>query len=163
VFAALDVDYRQDGASAACVVFADVIDAAACEERVTRIPVTAPYQSGQLYLRELPALQAVLALVQAPLSTLIVDGFAWLGPDRPGLGARLHDATSLPVIGVAKRPFLGAPFLEVLRGQSLTPLYVTAAGLDAAHAADLVRRMHGPHRLPTLLKRVDRLCRDAPP
>jgi deoxyribonuclease V len=66
------------------------------------------------------------------------------------------------VVGVAKRPFRGAPALEVLRGASARPLYVTAIGIDAAHAADGVRRMHGAHRIPTLLTRVDRLCRDTP-
>jgi deoxyribonuclease V len=163
VFAALDVDYRADHAFAACVVFADVIDAAPVEEKVTRAPLTSDYRStyisGSLYLRELPALLAVLRQIVTPLSILIVDGHVWLGPGRPGLGARLHEATSLPVIGVAKRPFAGAPSVEVLRGRSLTPLYVTDAGVPGA--ASLIARMHGPHRLPTLLKRVDRLARDA--
>jgi deoxyribonuclease V len=161
VFAALDVDYRVDHASAACVVFADVIDAASVEERVTQVPLAAEYRSGELYKRELPALLAVLRLVQSPLSTLIVDANVWLDGNRLGLGAHLHQALSLPVIGVAKRRFAGAPHVEVLRGGSQVPLYVTSVGLDVAAAADLVRRMHGPHRLPTLLKRVDRLARDA--
>jgi deoxyribonuclease V len=138
VFAALDVDYRADHAFAACVVFADVIDAAPVEEKVTRAPLTSDYRSGELYLRELPALLAVLRQIVTPPSILIVDGHVWLGPARPGLGARLHEATSLPVIGVAKRPDAGVP-----------------------GAASLIARMHGPHRLPTLLKRVDRLARDA--
>jgi len=47
----------------------------------------------------------------------------------------------------------------VLRGDSRRPLYVTAAGLDPAAAALHVRSMHGPFRIPTLLKRVDQLCR----
>jgi deoxyribonuclease V len=34
-------------------------------------------------------------------------------------------------------------------------------GMDASAAAQAVRRMHGPSRLPTLLQRVDRLCRDS--
>jgi len=36
---------------------------------------------------------------------------------------------------------------------------VTAAGLAPADAADLVRAMAGPHRLPDALKRVDTLSR----
>jgi deoxyribonuclease V len=47
----------------------------------------------------------------------------------------------------------------VLRGGSARPLYVTAAGLSADEAARRVRDMHGPYRIPTLLKRVDQLCR----
>ena len=161
VFAALDVDYRADHAVAGCVVFAAVSDAAPLEEKVTQIPISAEYVSGELYRRELPALLAVVRLVTASLSTLIVDGHVWLGADRPGLGAHLHQALRLPVIGVAKRPFTGAPALEVLRGKSRMPLYVTTVGLPPAEGASLIARMHGPHRLPTLLKRVDRLARDA--
>jgi deoxyribonuclease V len=37
--------------------------------------------------------------------------------------------------------------------------FITAAGCDAELAAENIRAMHGPFRLPTLLKRVDRLCR----
>jgi deoxyribonuclease V len=38
-------------------------------------------------------------------------------------------------------------------------LFVTAAGIAPPRAADLVRSMHGPHRIPTLLKRTDQLAR----
>jgi deoxyribonuclease V len=49
----------------------------------------------------------------------------------------------------------------VVRGtEAKRPLYVTAAGVGVDQAAAWVRSMHGPHRLPTLLKRVDRLCRE---
>jgi deoxyribonuclease V len=63
------------------------------------------------------------------------------------------------VIGVAKSLFPGAPATPLLRGDSQRPLYVSATGVDLASAADNIRRMHGPHRLPTLLKQVDGLCR----
>ena len=32
--------------------------------------------------------------------------------------------------------------------------------MDRAEAARAIQRMHGLYRIPTLLKRVDRLCRD---
>ena len=47
----------------------------------------------------------------------------------------------------------------VLRGDSSRPLFVTAAGMNPHGAAELVRGMHGPHRVPTLLKRADQLAR----
>jgi deoxyribonuclease V len=50
--------------------------------------------------------------------------------------------------------------LEVYRGGSKRPLFVTALGVDPQAAANDVQQMHGEHRLPTMLKRVDRLCRD---
>ena len=49
---------------------------------------------------------------------------------------------------------------ELRRGTSRSPLYVTAAGMEATEAARHIAEMHGPHRVPTLLKRVDRLCRE---
>ncbi len=48
---------------------------------------------------------------------------------------------------------------SVLRGGGARALWVTSAGIDLDEAAERVRRMHGTHRLPTLLKRVDHLCR----
>jgi deoxyribonuclease V len=38
-------------------------------------------------------------------------------------------------------------------------LFITAAGVSLERAADYIKAMHGPFRLPTLLKRVDQLCR----
>jgi deoxyribonuclease V len=65
-------------------------------------------------------------------------------------------------VGVAKRPFHAATrAIDVLRGESAQALSVTAIGMDVAAAAEHVRSMHGAHRIPTLLKRTDRLCRDA--
>jgi len=53
------------------------------------------------------------------------------------------------VIGVAKTPLRTATHaIAVLRGPSARPLYVTAAGMPRADAADLVRHMAGRRRLP---------------
>jgi deoxyribonuclease V len=51
----------------------------------------------------------------------------------------------------------------VLRGSSARPLFITSAGLPAADAADLVRRMAGRYRLPDALRRADTLARAGPP
>jgi hypothetical protein len=51
------------------------------------------------------------------------------------------------VTGVAKSRFRTTVHaVPVLRGSSARPLFVTAAGLPAADAADLVRRMAGRYR-----------------
>jgi deoxyribonuclease V len=64
------------------------------------------------------------------------------------------------VIGVAKTRFMRAePVETVLRGRSRSPLYVTAVGMDLGEAASHIRAMHGPYRIPTLLKRADQLSR----
>ncbi len=97
-----------------------------------------------------------------PLEAIIVDGYAWLAPGRPGLGAKLHEATGVPVIGVAKTRFRDAPAVEVLRGRSAKPLYVTAAGMASDDAGRAVASMAGADRTPVLLRRVDRLAREGP-
>lgn len=162
---ALDVDYGPDRARAAAVA-APTWEAAPELERVLELPgPPADYEPGAFWRRELPPLLALLeahGADLAPLELLLVDGHAWLAPGQPGLGARLHEALGgrVPVVGVAKTAFRGSPdAAHVLRGESQAPLFVTAIGLDLAAAADGVRRLHGPHRLPALLKRADALAR----
>ena len=162
--AVLDVHYMDDQAAAACVVVDDWPDELPSHEAVEWMDHVEPYQPGSFFRRELPCLLAVLRKLSSPPSLVVIDGYAWLdGDGRRGLGAHLHDALdpSIPVVGVAKSRFAGAGPIEVLRGASRSPLFVTAAGVDPGLAAEAVRRMHGPHRIPTVLKRVDRLCRDA--
>jgi len=166
VLVCVDVDYRTaaDGgetATAACVGFAAWPDAVATLELVEHAGAAAAYEPGRFFMRELPFVTAILARVADPIAAIVVDGYAWLAPDRPGLGARLHEARGgrEPVIGVAKTRFHGATAIEVLRGASASPLFVTAIGLDAQLAADHIRAMHGPFRIPTLLKRCDSLAR----
>ena len=95
---------------------------------------------------------------------IVIDGYVWLGHERPGLGAHVHAALDgrSAIVGVAKHRFKSATTaIPVLRGTSRQPLFITAAGIAPATAAAAVTSMHGPHRIPTLLKRVDRLSRDA--
>lgn len=166
MIAAVDVDYRGEEGIAACVLFPDWTAKLPAAERVARIPRVAPYESGKFFQRELPCILAVLARLDEAPATVIVDGYVWLGQGgRPGLGAYLYEALEqrIPVVGVAKRLFLPARpvAIAVRRGSSRRPLYVTAAGIDAEVAARNVARMDGPFRIPTLLGRVDRLCRQA--
>jgi deoxyribonuclease V len=164
VKACVDVDYRGDEARAACVLFRDWADAAPAGEVVAVVRGVAPYVPGQFAQRELPCLLAVLGRVEGPLELVVVDGYVTLGDDgRPGLGAHLHEALggAVPVVGVAKSRYAGSRWaVPVVRGVNGTsPLFVTAAGMDAQEAARCVQAMHGPYRLPTLLKRADALCR----
>lgn len=161
--AALDVDYRPDAAVTACVTFEAWSDEHVLESYTVTSAAAADYAPGEFYARELPCLLAALGRLEAAPGLVIVDGHVWLGPERPGLGAHLHRALggAVPVVGVAKNPFRGAPAREVLRGGSRRPLYVTAVGVDADEAAAQVAAMHGPHRVPTLLRLVDQLCRRA--
>ena len=164
VCAAADVHYlRTGGARAAAVLAADAAFAHVLAERTAVLPGVPPYRPGEFYRRELPPLRAVLDDVSG-LGLLVVDGYADLDPSgRPGLGAHAHAEFGIPVIGVAKSRFRTATHaVPVVRGSSARPLFVTAAGMPRAHAADLVRRMAGRHRLPNALRRADTLARAGP-
>ena len=90
----------------------------------------------------------------------MVDGYADLDPgSRPGLGAHANAEFGIPVIGVAKSRFRTVHAVPVLRGSSARPLFVTAAGMPRADAADPVRRMADRYRLPDALRRADTLAR----
>ena len=165
VYAAVDVHYlRTGGARAAAVLAADAAFAHVLAERTAVVPQVPPYRPGEFYLRELPPLRAVLEDLSG-LGLLVVDGYADLDPGgRPGLGAHAHAEFGIPVIGVPKSRFRTATHaVPVLRGSSVRPLFVTAAGMPAADAADLVRRMTGRYRLPDALRRADTLARAGPP
>jgi deoxyribonuclease V len=162
LIACIDADYRDAEAITACVAIRDWTDATPALERVVRSPhAPQPYVPGSFYLRELPGILAVLAATGA-VATVVIDGYVWLGADRPGLGARLFAETQIPVIGVAKTPFRDNDrAVAITRGGSARPLYVTSEGLDVNAAASHIVAMHGAHRLPTILKRVDRLARES--
>ena len=156
---ALDVHY-DDKSRAAAVVFEDWPDAKPVSEYIAEIDDVEEYIPGEFYKRELPCLLAVLGQVKEPISTLIIDGYVNLG-DKPGLGMHLWDSIGqmYPVIGVAKSRFHGAKPVEVLRGLSKEPLYITAVGIDEEEAANSIKKLHGEFRIPTLLKKVDKMSR----
>ena len=90
MIACVDVDYRDDGAVAACVLFAGWADETPAGEHVARVSEVAPYEPGQFYKRELPCLLAVLgpALEAGGLEAVVVDGYVWLHDEHtPGLVA----------------------------------------------------------------------------
>ena len=160
--AAFDAYYLEEGrVSAAAVVFTTYGNDTPMAEYHRMLAEPAAYVSGAFYRRELPAILTLLEQITMPLDTLIVDGYVRLG-SRPGLGRHLFDAleSKIPVVGVAKSRFADVPAHEVYRGASRRPLYVTAAGITAKEAAINIQAMHGAHRIPTLLKRVDRLARE---
>lgn len=163
--AAVDVHYLSTGgARAAAVLAADAAFAHVLAERTAVVPRVPAYRPGESYRRELPPLRAVLEGLRG-LGLLVVDWYADLDPaGRPGLGAHAHAEFGIPVIGVAKSRFRTATHaVPVVRGSSVRPLFVTAADMPAADAADPVRRMAGRYRLPDALRRADTLARAGPP
>jgi deoxyribonuclease V len=170
----VDVDYRDDATVAGCVLFRSWADDSPTEQLLAFEGQAKPYLPGQFYLRELPPIVAVLGQVKVQLEAIIVDGYVWLDQGRTGLGAHLYSQleNKVPVIGVAKNPWQGHVYhadknerraIEVSRGGSKRPLYVTSVGTDVQLAARNVAAMHGSFRIPTLLSAVNTLVRSAKP
>lgn len=165
----VDVAYDDaaDRALAAGVVLTEWTAERALATFTREIRGLASYATGEFFRRELPCLRPVIDAVREAhvVAAVVVDGFVDLGARGPGLGRKLHEAYggNFEVIGVAKTPFAGRPGLAVLRGTSARPLWVTSTA-DERAAAEHVRRMAGPHRIPTMLGLVDALSRaGAPP
>lgn len=160
---AVDVHYQDNGAAVAGVAFTRW--EAEKPDRVyrARVECVNRYEHGQFYRRELPCIIALLEQYNLRPDVIVIDGYVYLdGYEKPGLGKHLFDALQgrATIVGVAKNPFRGiGPAFEVFRGRSTKPLYVTCAGLELDEAKARIRQMHGAHRIPTLLKAVDRLCR----
>jgi deoxyribonuclease V len=163
LFACVDVGYHADpSACAACLLFKDWADEQPLQERSLCIDRVAPYVPGRFYERELPAILAVIEPFVLQIETILIDGYVYLDAGRPGLGAKLFESLDqkVAVVGVAKTRFREAEkVVEIKRGQSARPLFVTTAGISLAQAAVGIERMHGAFRIPTLLKRVDQLSR----
>jgi deoxyribonuclease V len=157
----VDVHYLSSGGARAALVLAgDRAYSRITGRKTAFVPHVAAYVPGRFFQRELPPLRAVFDGVTG-IELLIIDGYVDLAPEgKPGLGARVHAVLGVAVVGVAKTPFATATHaLPVLRGQATRPLYVTAAGMPAAEAAELVRGMSGEFRIPDALREVDALAR----
>jgi deoxyribonuclease V len=158
---AFDVHYLKDGrASTAAVLFPDYAAPEPTAVYTRIVSQVEDYLPGEFYRRELPCILTLIKEIREALDEMLVDGYVMLGK-RPGLGQYLYEsfACKIPVIGVAKSRFNGAPAAEVYRGKSKNPLYVTSAGMGLQEACERIRSMHGPYRVPTLLKQVDLLAR----
>jgi len=163
--AALDVHYKDSGVVAACVVFASWSDSAPIEIVRAAVSGASPYRAGRFYLRELPCLMAVLERAGRRFDTIVIDGYVHLREDAgKGLGVHLHQALvyAPAVVGVAKNSLkIADRFLPILRGKSARPLFVSAVGCPVDRAARSILSMHGPYRIPTLLKLADHHARSA--
>jgi deoxyribonuclease V len=163
---AVDTYYTDDRAHTVAVLFEAWTDARPTEVISAWREGIAAYEPGQFYKRELPCILDLLRQVDlSPLEAIVIDGFVVLDDaGSPGLGAHLYEALEkrVPVIGVAKTNFatIHAAKIEVLRGDSVRPLYITATGMDLALAADHIRAMHGAYPLPDLLKALDQLTKE---
>jgi deoxyribonuclease V len=164
---AIDVHYKENTAKAVGALIQSWGDAAAFQHIIRYIGSVEEYEPGAFYKRELPCIMDVLSQIDlSGVSYIVVDGFVVLDDlDKPGLGAYVYESLhpKIPVIGVAKSNFHQnlKNVIPVLRGESNNPLYVTAVGVDLQQAAGFVKSMHGEFRLPTVLKEMDRITKEA--
>ena len=164
MIACVDTHYFDDHASTGVVLF----DRWADEQPVKTFRhqftgVLAQYVPGEFYKRELPCIMAALESELDQIETIVVDGYVHLGIDQPGLGLKLFQQLNeqKAIVGVAKKAFHTANLaIPVTRGESEMPLFVTAAGIAADEAAKEIRNMHGPFRIPTLVKLADSIARE---
>ena len=159
----LDVQYNGNkNALVACLGFKNWEDKKASYIKTHFIKDIMPYVSGEFFKRELPCLLEALKGLD-DIELVVVDGYVWLDePTHKGLGLYLYDALEkkVPIVGVAKAKFGNTPKIcELLRGESVKPLYITSVDVDLEKAKDAIFSMAGNYRFPTLLKEVDSLAR----
>ncbi len=161
---ATDVQYIDGKGFAAGVLFENWDSCSPVGEFISEIVTDEVYIPGQFYKRELPCILKLLNEHALSPDVIIIDGYVFLdGVTRPGLGKYLYDALDgkISIVGVAKKAFagIGSEF-SVLRAKSENPLYITVIGYSLNSAKENVLNMCGEHRIPSLLKRADQLCRE---
>lgn len=161
MIAIIDVQYYETSAKAVCFIIDSWEEEELLKELILLIDEIKPYIPGQFYLRELPCILAVLEKAKSfNLAYIIIDGHTVLDNEgKAGLGKILFEELnqSIKVIGVAKNAFAGntKQVVEVLRGESKKPLYVSSLGMPKEEAAQLIQSMKGKYRMPERLKQVD--------
>lgn len=163
---AFDTYYYENFAKTVCIAFEDWSSEQEKEIFNEKTKITADYESGAFYKRELPCILSLLEKIHLKSNgIIIVDGYVTLNDDgKIGLGGYLFEALNrkFSVIGIAKNGFSSpdSKRREVFRGESKTPLFLTSIGIDVDEVHKKVEEMHGNFRFPTLLKKLDQLTRE---
>jgi deoxyribonuclease V len=163
---AFDVQYADNQAKAVAIAFQNWEDAAPNETIIKHVDGIAEYEPGAFYKRELPCILSILQDIDlTTIDLIVVDGYVLLDDfGKLGLGGHLYEAlvVKIPIIGVAKTKFLqnSQNAIEVFRGKSQKPLFVSAVGIHLEMAAEAVQKMHGNFRFPTLLKLLDDVTKE---
>jgi len=161
VILAFDTYYFENKAKTVCVAFNNWSESNPFAIYKETIEGVADYEPGSFYKRELPCILSLLSEIQNDtVEVIIVDGYVILDDNgKDGLGGFLFEKLErkIPVIGVAKTGFHGNKnnVLELFRGQSKKPLYITAKGIELIEAKNRIKSMHGNYRIPTLLQILD--------
>jgi deoxyribonuclease V len=163
---AFDTYYYEEYANTVCLAFENWTSEKETEVFIEETDINSDYESGAFYKRELPCILSLLSKITLkPGDIIIVDGYVTLDDDgKIGLGGHLYEALNgaYAVVGIAKNGFnsVDSQRRNVLRGESKTPLFLTAKGLDVDEVQSKIEQMHGAFRIPTLLKKLDQLSRE---
>ncbi|MGG5207472.1 endonuclease V [Chryseobacterium sp. MIQD13] len=162
---AFDTYYYEDHANTVCIAFEDWTSENESDILTEKTDISSEYESGAFYKRELPCILSLLKKIELKEGDIIiVDGYVTLDNDgKIGLGGYLYEALEqeYAIIGIAKNEFASpdSQRRSVLRGESKTPLFLTAKGADVDEILLKVAQMHGSYRIPSLLKKLDQLSR----
>lgn len=162
---ALDVNYRGSTAKSVAVLF-DWSNATASKFFFCNLKKVEDYIPGQFYKRELPCLLEVLKHADLNnVNAIIVDGYVYIDDKNTyGLGGHLWKALyeKIPIIGVAKTKFYNNKnnVVEVYRGSSKNPIFVSSIGIDILLAANHIKNMAGAYRIPAVLKQLDNATKE---
>ena len=163
---AIDVYYYDIKAKVVGIFFENWTDIQPKEIENIYLSNIEEYESGNFYKRELPCIIALLEKIDlTKIEIIIVDSFVYLDDyKRLGLGGNLYEHLKgeIPIIGVAKNSFHlnKKNVIEIYRGHSKKPLYISSIGQDLDLSAEQVRNMHGDYRFPTLLRILDQETRN---
>lgn len=163
---AFDTFYYEDFAKTVCIAFENWTSEMESFIYSENTEISSEYESGAFYKRELPCILSLLTKIDLKEGDLIiVDGYVTLdNSGKIGLGGYLYEFLNkkYPVIGIAKNGFASEDDLRktVFRGESKTPLFLTAVGIDTNDIKTKVENMYGAYRIPTLLKKLDQLTRE---
>jgi deoxyribonuclease V len=166
MIAAIDVHYRGNEAKIVCLEIDNWIDNISSKTHIVYKYDVADYESGAFYKRELPCIINIMEYVDLEMvECIVVDSYVYLDDgNKKGLGYYVYEyfEGKIPVVGVAKTSFHNNTknVRPILRGSSLSPLYVSSIGIELDVAAQYVMSMAGEFRMPTLLKLLDALTKE---
>lgn len=158
---AFDTHYKDQKAKTVCLSFENLTDEAPKNVYSEIIEGISEYEPGAFYKRELPCILSLLKTIHVgKVNFIIVDGFDLLDDlGKLGLGGHLYESLNkeIPVIGVAKSNFYGISnnVIELIRGNSIRPLYISSIGIEKEKAYQMIKSMSGNFRIPKLLKLLD--------
>ena len=163
---AIDVHYREAFAKSVSIEFKNWSDENPSKIHEVFIKQVHEYIPGEFYKRELPCIIEVLKKSDTKkIEFIIVDGYVTLDDSgKLGLGGYLYKelGKKIPVIGVAKRYFANNKknVIEIKRGKSDNPIYITSKGIDVKKASEKIRKMKGNFRMPDLLRILDQKTKE---